>query len=152
MPPALTIATDDPNANFHHALTGRSTSQHFATSTMADGESRRWLTRSIGRRCSSRHAYDEACNLLAITSMARIRAVQRQSTTVVTVSGRLSARDMRRLEHACSPALTTAEVQLTVDLTRVTEVDRAAEMLLRRMVARGAKIKTDQQSPAAQDE
>lgn len=76
------------------------------------------------------------------TSMARISAVQRHAITVVTVSGSLCARDMRRLEHACSPALTTAQVQLTVDLTRVTDVDRAAEALLKRMVTRGALIKT----------
>ena len=74
--------------------------------------------------------------------MARIRMAQRRMITVVTVSGRLGAGDMRRLEHACAPALTTAEAKLTVDLTRVTAVDRAAEALLRRMATRGALIRT----------
>jgi anti-anti-sigma regulatory factor len=59
---------------------------------------------------------------------------------VVTVSGRLRAVDMRRLEHACAPALTTAEPRLVVDLTRVTEMDRVAATLLQRIAARGATI------------
>ena len=81
--------------------------------------------------------------------MARIRTAQRRLITVVTVSGRLGAGDMRRLEHACAPALTTAEARLTVDLTRVTAVDRAAETLLRRMATRGALIRTAEPSPPA---
>jgi anti-anti-sigma regulatory factor len=76
-----------------------------------------------------------------MAAMARIRTAQRQSHTVVIVSGRLRAQDMRRLEHACSPALTTARMQLTVDLTDVTEIDQAAEALLRRMANRGAQIR-----------
>ena len=80
--------------------------------------------------------------------MARIRAAQRRLITVVTVSGRLGAGDMRRLEHACAPALTTAEAHLTLDLTRVTEVDRAAETLLRRIATRGALIRTGEPPPA----
>lgn len=80
--------------------------------------------------------------------MARIRAVHRRSSTVVTVSGRLGAADMRRLEHACSPALTTAQVQLTVDLSRTTEVDHVAEVMLQRMATRGAVILALRQSSA----
>jgi anti-anti-sigma regulatory factor len=78
--------------------------------------------------------------------MARIRTAQRQSNTVVIVSGRLRAQDMRRLEHACAPALTTEQMQLTVDLSRVTEMDQAAEALLRRMAHRGALIRACGQS------
>ena len=73
--------------------------------------------------------------------MARIRASKRPSRTVVVVAGRLGAGDMRRLEHACSPALTRADPKLTVDITHVTELDAAAEVLLQRFAARGACIR-----------
>jgi hypothetical protein len=73
--------------------------------------------------------------------MARIRAMRRPSSTVVIIAGRLGAADMRRLEHACSPALTVPDPNLTVDLEHVTEVDAAAEMLLQRFAARGARIR-----------
>ena len=109
---------------------------------------RRWSDmrwHRAGLRCAA------ARHLLLNATMARIRTAQRRSTTVVTVSGCLCGRDMRRLEHACSPALTTARMQLTVDLTRVTELDRVAEMLLQRMAARGAQIVADRRFRDAED-
>jgi anti-anti-sigma regulatory factor len=72
--------------------------------------------------------------------MARIRAMKRPSSIVVVIAGRLGAGDMRRLEHACSPALTRSDPDLTVDIRHVTDVDAAAEALLQRFAARGARI------------
>jgi hypothetical protein len=74
--------------------------------------------------------------------MARIHATTRGWNTVVTVSGQLGARDMRRLEHACAPALTCARLALVVDVTGVHDIDAVAERLLQRMVLRGAVIRT----------
>jgi hypothetical protein len=56
----------------------------------------------------------------------------------VAISGRLTADDMGRLEHACSPALVTAALQLEIDLRSVTFTDRTATAVLQRMEARGA--------------
>ena len=72
--------------------------------------------------------------------MARIKAVKRPSSTLVVIAGRLGARDMRRFEHACSPALAAPRAELIVDLRRVTEMDSVAAALLRRMADRGAVI------------
>jgi anti-anti-sigma regulatory factor len=74
--------------------------------------------------------------------MARIRSMSSPSATVVTVAGRLGAGDMRRLEHACAPALTRRAPNLTVDIRHVTELDAAAGVLLLRFAARGARIRT----------
>jgi hypothetical protein len=82
-----------------------------------------------------------ARHLLFIAGMARIRTMKRPSSTVVVIAGRLRAGDMRRLEHACSPALTSADPDLTVDIRRVTGVDAAAETVLQRFAARGARIR-----------
>ena len=48
---------------------------------------------------------------------------------------------MRRLEHACAPALVSARAALVVDIKRVTEVDRVAAALLHKIADRGAIIK-----------
>jgi len=74
--------------------------------------------------------------------MARIRATTRDLNTLVTVRGHLGARDMRRLEYACSPALTSPQLALTVDITRVSNLDAVADRLLQRMALRGALIRT----------
>ena len=75
--------------------------------------------------------------------MARIRSVRRPTTVTVTVTvaGRLRAVDMRRLEHACAPGLTSERAELVVDLERVTEIDNVADAHLRRIAGRGAIIK-----------
>lgn len=79
--------------------------------------------------------------------MARIRAVKRQASTLVVVEGRLGARDMRRFEHACSPALASARAELVVDIRRVTELDGVAAALLRRIADRGAVIHGPAEKP-----
>jgi hypothetical protein len=73
--------------------------------------------------------------------MATIRAITRASTTRVIVAGRLAARDVRRLEHACAPALTSAHADLVVDMERVTYVAPIAAALVGRIAARGAVVK-----------
>jgi hypothetical protein len=59
----------------------------------------------------------------------------------VVVAGRLKAADIRRLEHACSPALTSPRADLVVDIQQVSELDRVALTLLQRMASRGATIR-----------
>jgi anti-anti-sigma regulatory factor len=73
--------------------------------------------------------------------MARIRTVKGALSTRVVIAGELGAGDMRRLEHACGRALTSAHPDLILDLTRVTELDGVAAAHLRRMATRGAIIK-----------
>ena len=73
--------------------------------------------------------------------MARIRTLTRPPVTHVIVEGRLGASDMRRLEHACAPALTSAHADLVVDMQRVTEIDGTAAAVLDKMAARGAVLK-----------
>ena len=73
--------------------------------------------------------------------MARIRAIKRPTEVRVVIAGQLGAADMRRLEHACGPALTSERADLIVDLKRVTAIDGVAAAHLRHMETRGAVIK-----------
>jgi ABC-type transporter Mla MlaB component len=72
--------------------------------------------------------------------MAQIRSARRGDMLRVTVSGRLSTRDMGRLEHACAPALTSRLARLELDLRRVTHADATATAVLERISERGARI------------
>ena len=72
--------------------------------------------------------------------MARIRTVRRGDITCVIITGRVTAADMGRLEHACAPALVVQPSPLELDLRRVTSVDAIAHAILRRMVDRGARV------------
>jgi hypothetical protein len=73
--------------------------------------------------------------------MARIRRHIFPHTVRVKVTGRLTAADVGRLEHACAPALLTRDVALEIDLGEVTESDEIADLIVDRMAARGARIK-----------
>jgi anti-anti-sigma regulatory factor len=73
--------------------------------------------------------------------MARIRVIRQHLTTRVVVAGHLSAADTRRLEHACSPALTSPTANLVLDLTEVSDVDNVAAALVGRMASRGAIVR-----------
>jgi anti-anti-sigma regulatory factor len=74
--------------------------------------------------------------------MARIRTViEESSVVVVLVQGRLGAADVRRLEEACAPALTTPQADLIVDVQQVTVVDRVAQAHLHHIETRGAVIR-----------
>jgi hypothetical protein len=72
--------------------------------------------------------------------VARIRAAQSHGRFRVIVAGRLTAIDMRRLEHACCPALASPEPKLDVDLGRVTYADQTALAILRRLEGRGVRV------------
>jgi hypothetical protein len=74
--------------------------------------------------------------------MARIRTTRALDGTRVSVSGRLGAADMGRLEHACREALTHDPLQLQVNLTHVTEMDGTAAALVQRLRDRGAQVRT----------
>jgi hypothetical protein len=56
------------------------------------------------------------------------------------VTGRLTAADVGRLEHACAPALLTEDLALDIDLSEVTESDEIAALIVNRMASRGARI------------
>jgi hypothetical protein len=59
---------------------------------------------------------------------------------MVAVSGRLQAADLRRLEQACGPALTTHPLRIELQLAKVTEMDAAAGAFLDLMTSRGAVL------------
>jgi hypothetical protein len=75
--------------------------------------------------------------------MARIRAFRRDGQTRIVFVGRLTARDMGRLEHACGDALTREPLQLRLDLRGVTALDRTAAAMLERLELRGAILIRD---------
>lgn len=72
--------------------------------------------------------------------MARLRAAQRKGVLRVTVSGRLTGADMRRLERACGPALISEPPNLELDLQAVTYVDATAHAIISRIASRGARV------------
>jgi hypothetical protein len=72
--------------------------------------------------------------------VARIRITRESDRLHVHIAGRLTATDLRRLEHACGPALTTARVSIELQLERVTDIDRAAAAFVERMTQRGATV------------
>lgn len=72
--------------------------------------------------------------------MARIRITHDVAGLHVDVSGRLQAADLRRLEHACAPALVTDPIRIELRLNRVTDIDRAAAAFVERMTQRGAVV------------
>ena len=83
--------------------------------------------------------------------MARIRTYNLSGGIRVKVTGRLTAADIGRLEHACAPALTTEALDLDIDLSGVTESDETANLMVNRMAKRGARIthrSHDHHSPA----
>jgi hypothetical protein len=73
--------------------------------------------------------------------MARIRSARHGEMLRVTVRGQLTTVDMRRLEHACAPALISHPPKLELDLRRVTHADATASAVLERMSQRGARIR-----------
>ena len=72
--------------------------------------------------------------------MARLRTTRRTGELRIALSGRLTAGDMGRLEHACAEALTRELLRLQLDLTGVTEIDRTASALLSSLERRGAVV------------
>lgn len=75
--------------------------------------------------------------------MARMRVRSNEGWYHVTITGRLAVRDLRRLEHACGPALEQRRPPLTVRLAAVADVDGSAEAYLDRLMARGVVVLFD---------
>jgi ABC-type transporter Mla MlaB component len=78
--------------------------------------------------------------LLESSSMARITINRTTDNTRIRIAGRLTAADMRRLEHACAAALVVHPLRLRIDVASVTEVDATAAAVLAQLSARGAVI------------
>ncbi|HEY7291025.1 MAG TPA: hypothetical protein VH583_14410 [Vicinamibacterales bacterium] len=72
---------------------------------------------------------------MARISMTRVGALYR-----ATLKGRLSARDLKRLERACGSALVQKRLPLEVNLQNVTSLDEAARAYLEKLRARGARV------------
>jgi hypothetical protein len=72
--------------------------------------------------------------------VARIRSTGGSGSLRVTVSGKLTSLDMRRLEHACSVALTAADPKLDIHLGAVTYIDATAGAILRCLESRGVRL------------
>jgi hypothetical protein len=75
--------------------------------------------------------------------MARMSVKRSSGRYCITMRGRLSARDLRRLEQLCGPALEQKTTPLTLRLTRTTSTDPYAEAFLDRLVQRGAILLFD---------
>jgi hypothetical protein len=71
--------------------------------------------------------------------VARITVRSTAGRYCVTVSGQLRGRDLRRLEHACGPALEHRDPPLTVTLA-AGGIDEPARAYLERLVNRGAVV------------
>jgi hypothetical protein len=72
--------------------------------------------------------------------VARIRTVHDGAITRVIITGRITAADMGRIEHACAPALLAHPSPLELDLRGVTSADATAVAVLRRIASRGARV------------
>lgn len=72
--------------------------------------------------------------------MARISAKRLPSGYCVTIVGRLCARDLRRLERACGPALERHPLPLALNVSAVSSTDAAADAFIARLVERGARL------------
>jgi hypothetical protein len=75
-----------------------------------------------------------------VVTVARIRISRDVAGLHVDVRGRLQAADLRRLEHACAPALVTDPVRIELRLNHVTHMDRIAAAFVDRMTQRGAVV------------
>jgi hypothetical protein len=72
--------------------------------------------------------------------MARITVVRASPTYRVAIRGRISARDLARLEHACGPALEEKDIPVELRLDSATSIDDAAAAYVERLCARGARL------------
>lgn len=75
--------------------------------------------------------------------MARISVTRAGGSFYITLTGRLTARDLRRLERACGSALEHRRAPLELNVERVLSIDTAARGYLDRLRARGARIQGD---------
>ena len=73
-------------------------------------------------------------------TVASIRVRVRGGKRRVTISGRLSAADLRRLEHACGSALEHEEIPLEIWIRDAVAVDDVSRLFLSRLLKRGAVL------------
>ncbi len=82
----------------------------------------------------------QAPNLHCARPVATITVRVGRERRVVTVHGRLEARDLRRLERACGPALEYRELPLELRLLDRGGMDETARVFLAGLVKRGALL------------
>jgi hypothetical protein len=73
-------------------------------------------------------------------TVASIRVRVRGGKRRVTISGRLSAADLRRLERACGSALEHEEIPLEIRIRDAVAVDDVSRLFLNRLLKRGAVL------------
>jgi hypothetical protein len=73
-------------------------------------------------------------------TVASIRVRVRGGKRRVTISGRLSATDLRRLERACGSALEHEEIPLEIRIRDAVAVDDVSRLFLNRLLKRGAVL------------
>jgi len=83
--------------------------------------------------------------------VANLRARVRDGRLRVTVTGRLVAGDLRRLEHVCGPALEQRQLPLEVDLAGMSAMDEPARVFLERLARRGALVRLPVRDPATEE-
>jgi hypothetical protein len=83
--------------------------------------------------------------------MARISVTRTMGSYRITFAGRLSGRDLKRLERACGDALEHKRVPLELNLAKVTSIDDAARAYIERLRVRGAQICADTAPPRVDD-
>jgi hypothetical protein len=81
-----------------------------------------------------------ARKLPSASEMARISIARVGEIYRITLKGRVSAGDLKRLERACGAALQEKLVPLELDIRGATSIDDAAQAYLERLRARGARI------------
>jgi hypothetical protein len=79
--------------------------------------------------------------------VARISVARTAGSYRVTLTGRLSAADLKRLERACRYALEHKLIPLQLNLGQVTGIDDAARFYIDRLRARGARVRSEPESP-----
>jgi hypothetical protein len=72
--------------------------------------------------------------------MARITVVRTAPTYRVSIRGRVSVRDLSRLERACGRALEEKDIPVELRLGSATTIDAAAAAYVERLCARGARV------------
>jgi hypothetical protein len=68
----------------------------------------------------------------------------------IRLKGRLTARDLRRLERACGDALEHKVTPLELNVEQLLSVDETARGYLERLRSRGARIEGDFDTPHAE--
>ena len=79
--------------------------------------------------------------LKCLQKMARITVVRTGERYRITLEGRFSATDLKRLERSCHHALEHQDVPLELNFEKVLTIDATARAYLERLRARGALLR-----------